>query len=180
MKKLLVFTVVFSLLVSCIRVYEFMTARFVKPDEARRYKSKGALVLGTIDKENAPFLAIVFFMLKKSPDITVAVNQDFTMFVFDVSEITEGFNRIGMRYQAFGIDFWMNKELDFKVEKNKLNYIGRFIFYAKDDIKTHRMVMIWTNLIEEDIKNLNEFYPDLTNMEVSPVEIKDGMYYFYQ
>ncbi len=175
MKRFFLSAVLFSLLTSCM--YEFMAARYVKPDEARRYKPKGALVFGTIDKENATFISLVFFMLKKSQDITLSINQDFILFVFDVGENTTGFNRLGMRYYAFGNDFWYNKELDFSVDPDKLNYLGRFIFYEKDLLKPHRV--LWTNLIEDDTKNLADFYPDLTNMEIRPVEIKEGLYHLY-
>ncbi|MGC8765195.1 MAG: hypothetical protein ACP5QT_04845 [Brevinematia bacterium] len=178
MKRILFSLMILAVLTSCIGgFYEFMAARYVKPDEARRYKPKGALVFGTIDKENAPFVSLVYFMIRDSQDVTLSINQDFTFFVFDVGRNAKGFTRIGMRYYAFGTDFWINKDLNFNLEENKLNYLGRFIFYQKDILKTYRMV--WTNLIEEDVKNLGDFYPDLTNMEVKPVEIKEGMYYLY-
>lgn len=173
-----VFSMLIFLLVSgCLDKSEFMSARFVKPEEARRYKSKGVLVFASIDKENAPFLAYLYLMIKNSQDITYVVNQDFSIIVFDVNEKASGYDRIGMRYQAFGVDFWMNKPIDFQLEKDKLNYLGRMIFYAKDAFKPHRMII--TNLIDEDIKNLSEFYPDLTNMEIHNVGVKEGLYNFY-
>lgn len=171
------FFVVMILFVFASCQYEFMAARYVKPEEARRYKARGVLVFVTIDKEFAPFLANLYLMIKNSQDITYVVNQDFSMIVFDVNEKASGFERIGMRYQAFGIDFWMNKPIDFKLETNKLNYLGRMIFYAKDSFKPHRMII--TNLLEEDLKNLSDFYPDLTNMEIHNVGVKEGLYNFY-
>ncbi len=174
-RVLFIFVVLFF--VSCLDKSEFMSARFVKPEEARRYKSKGVLVFASIDKENAPYMQYLYLMIKNSQDITYVVNQDFSVIVFDVNEKASGYDRVGLRYQAFGIDFWMNKPIDFKLEKDKLNYLGRMIFYAKEAFKPHRMII--TNLIDEDIKNLSEFYPDLTNMEIHNVGVKEGLYNFY-
>ncbi|MCX7821561.1 MAG: hypothetical protein N2258_07810 [Brevinematales bacterium] len=177
MKKYSYFLLIFFFLSGCLEKSEFMSARFVKPEEARRYKSKGVLVFASVDKENAPYLAYLYLMIKNSQDITYVVNQDFSLIVFDVNEKANGYDRVGIRYQAFGIDFWLNKPIDFKLETNKLNYLGRMIFYAKDSFKPYRMII--TNLLDEDLKNLAEFYPDLTNMEIHNVGIKEGLYNFY-
>jgi len=177
MKEIIFLATLSFLLTSCLDYTQFKAARYVKPDEARRYRAKGVLVFGTIDKENSPFLANLHFMLKKSEDITYVVNQDFCVFVFDVAENTEGIERMVMMYYNFGVNFWMTQTLPFKVEKDKLNYMGRFIFYAKDNFKPHRVII--TNLLEEDIQNLAKDYPDLTNMQVYPVGVREGLYKFY-
>ncbi len=176
MKKISLISIFFMLISGCFDKSEFKAARFIRPDEANRYRTKGALIFGVIDKENAPFLTHLHFMLKKSEDITYVVNKDFVVFVFDVSENTEGLSRMVMQYYSFGANFWMNEDLSFKVSKDKLNYLGRFIFYAKDSFKPHRVLI--TNLIEEDITNLGFDYPNLTNMQIEFVGIKEGLYRF--
>lgn len=171
------FFVVLFFLAGCLDSTDFMKAKFVKPEEVRRYKPKGAYVFATIDIENSQFISAIFFMFGKAEDATFIPSGNFGVFLFDISEKTTGLERIGFRYFAFGTDFWMNKPLYFTIQKGKVNYLGRFIFYEKTMLKPHRALV--TNLLDEDLKVLGDYYPELTNMQVEFTGIPEGWYNFY-
>jgi hypothetical protein len=149
----------------------------IKKEEARRYKTKGTMVFGSINVENYRDVQGIMLMFKNASDASIIAQKEKTYFLLDVPEKCEGLARIGIRLRSAGADEWINGPFSFTLESNKINYIGQIVLLQATMLHADRIY--FTNLLDEDKEAFLDEYEDLTNYEFVPTSISNKVFDLY-
>ena len=103
------------------------------------------------------------------------VTEENNYLLLDVPVACTGLGRIGVIIQNSAYNDWFDIGSKFKLDTNKVNYLGRFIFEQDLNQSMWDKVTI-TNTMDHDKKWFAEYYPNLTNYEFINVPVSNGIF----
>ncbi len=152
-----------------------MMGKIVKPEESKHYEPRGVLVALAIDREQYVLATTMMVMMKGTASFTIFTPDDRNYIILDVPYECKGIARTGVIIDPQLPMDWFYNTCDFKLETNKINYIGRFIL-IKDisDLTWDKMIV--TNALASDKNWFLEYYPAFSNIEFVSVPVTNGLF----
>jgi hypothetical protein len=163
------------LLYGCINFDTFAIGRVVKPEELKHYEPQGALVAVTINSTYFQLATYFMLMFKDTASFSMYGPRENNYFILDVPFKCNGLSRVGMIFDTQLPEEWFLTSSSFRLESNKVNYLGRFAF-KQDLVNPYRDLLIVTNTLEKDRQWFLEYYPTLSNAEFISVPVTNGTF----
>ena len=172
--------VIFTLLIvlyGCSSFDFLGIGKVVKPEEIKHYEPQGVLVAVTVDCSHFLLASYVQLQLYDTSSFSIYTPLENNYIILDVSYKCTGISRTGMIYDTQLPEEWFDNSCRFRLESNKVNYLGRFAFVQNAMLITARDKMTVTNTLEKDIKWFLEYYPTLSNTEFISVPVTNGSFF---
>jgi hypothetical protein len=163
-----------ALLYGCMNLATLGIGRVIRPEDSKHFEVKGAIVAVHIDTYLFPQTITVMLMFADTASFSMYVPNDDNYILMDVPLNCTGISRTGVIWQVqTGPEFFDNT-CKFKLESNKVNYLGRYVL--QQDLSTFWDKMTVTNTLEHDKAAFIDIYPVLSNMDFVSVPVSNGLF----
>jgi hypothetical protein len=150
--------------------------RTVKPEEYKHYDFKGAMVALCIDREYYQLVTTMMLMFRDTSSFTIFLDNEKNYLILDVPYGCTGISRTGMLTGPQELPEWFYNISQFKLESNKINYLGRFSFFQDEYLNPVNDTLAVSNAFEKDREWFLEYYPPISNKEWAIVPVRYGKF----
>ncbi len=169
---LMAFTSLFS---GCMNIATLGIGKVVRPEESKHYEPRGALVVLSIDREKYSSATTFMLMFSDTSSFSMYIPNDVNYILLDVPFGCTGIGRTGVVFETQVPSEWFDPVCKFKLESNKINYLGRFVL-EQDNTQASWDTMYITNTLAHDKLEILDLFPSLSNMEFINVSVTNGRF----